>query len=133
MQPLNANKKEEWLDCLWELEHDLGKYLNLPVTWLPEDAAPREVEEAVRAALFETRSSPRGVRSAREIWDGFARECEELLKTASRGEALVRAVDKALAWQDKLQAAPAHRDAVTADFAGVAEAIRALIEEVGGA
>lgn len=133
MQPLNANKKEEWLDCLWELEHDLGKYLNLPVTWLPKDAAPREVQEAVRRALLETRSSPRGVRSAREIWGGFARECEELLKTASQGEALVRAVEKALAWQDKLQAAAAHRDAVTADFAGVAEAIRALIEEVGGA
>ncbi len=131
MHPLCATKKEQWLDCLWELEHDLGKYLNLPLLWLPEGADDSEVKEAVREALLETRRGPRGTRGARQIWDGFASECEELLEVAENGEALVLAVQKAFAWQDALKdPAGLNRGRVSADFKGVTAAIRALIEEV---
>jgi hypothetical protein len=43
--------KEELLEALSDLKHDLGKYIKLPVTMLPREADPSEVALEVKRAF----------------------------------------------------------------------------------
>ena len=61
--------KEELLDILLDLKHDLGKYLRLPLALLPADASPKEVREALKTGLFSTRKSGVKTTSAQELFD----------------------------------------------------------------
>lgn len=123
--------RDDLLDLLWDLQHDLGKYLRLPLQMLPADAPPGEVRAAVLRALEQTRVGPSGTRSAAEVWAGFVAEAGTAWTGSPAAAVLDQAVARALAWRDPArEGSPLDRGVVTADFAAVTEAIRALREEI---
>lgn len=124
--------RDDLLDALLELQHDLGKYLSLPLAWLPPDAGPDEVREAALKALKKTRTSPTGSRSARDLWQAFLDEAEGGLKEAGKWPPLKTAVARALAWTETIEMAdaPPDRAMITEDFRRVTNAIRDLIKEL---
>ena len=124
--------RDDLLDALFDLQHDLGKYLCLPLSWLPPEATPEEVRQATLKALLETRSGPAGNRSAADLWETFLEEVGEELQSAQQWPALNAAVSRALAWTETAQRAdaPPSRPIITKDFTRVAETIRDLIKEL---
>jgi len=125
--------RDEMLDALLDLSHDLGKYLRMPLAMLPAEAGPGDVREALEHALRRTRVGPRGVRGAREIWAGFHEECAAALAGRPGFDALAGAVARALAWERAIDGVEEiDRAALTRDFADVSRRIRELIEEVSG-
>lgn len=117
-------------DLLLDLAHDLGKYLRMPLAFLPRDAPPHEVHAAVRKALLETRPGPK---PARTVWESFLAEAGPLPRNAAM-TAMTRAVERALRWetQAKAPAATLDRDAVEADFNAVGKAIRTALAATEG-
>jgi hypothetical protein len=126
-------QREDLIDAVAELEHDLGKYLCLPLALLPRPAGPEDVRAALCTALLETRKGPRGVQSAEDLWRAFAAEAGPALRGRPAYDRLAAAVAGALAWRAHLSPGEAvERERVEADLRAVAEAIRALREEVEG-
>ena len=124
-------KREELVDLLSDLQHDLGKYLRLPFSLLPREADAGQVRAALEAALFQTRRGPAGTRGAREIWKTFLDEAGGRLSGFAAFSVLESAVLRALGWRRALEnAAPLDRGSVEADLGAVAAAIQALLEEV---
>ncbi len=126
--------QDDLVDALLDLQHDLGKYLNLPLAMLPTDATDDDVRQAAHEALFRTRRGPDGrggpsqVTGAAEIWAAFLAEVGEALDERPVYGALRLAVDRAFAHGDALAAAdPA---ALRADLGAVSPAIRAVLREV---
>lgn len=120
-------------DALAELVHDLGKYLRLPLAWLPADASPDDVHAAARQALFATRRAGSTTTTAAEIWTAFTDEVGDNLTHLAGWSTLTQAISRAFAWGDRLNgpiAEPIDRAAVTADMSAVSPAIRALLDEV---
>lgn len=115
-------------DALAELAHDLGKYLRLPLAWLPADAAPADVRAAAEKALFATLRSGGTQTSAAELWTRFLAEVDDHLAGFAHWPPLVDTVRTALGWGDRLDAID--RAAITRDVSAVAPAIRALLDEV---
>lgn len=115
-------------ELLADLQHDLGKYLRMPLSFLPPDASYEDVHRALRKALLTTRETPAGVRSARSIWNAFCADARAALEHQPQFVELERAVARALLWEDAAQAAPAPlpRPALEADLQAVSPAIRAL-------
>lgn len=121
-------------DMLMDLQHDLGKYIRMPLSFLPDGASDDEVRAAVRKALKETRSAAGKTRTARELWDAFASEAGAPLKTFAGFAALERAVEQALKWEAVVDAgAPVDRTRAEKDLAAVGPAIRALLQELDDA
>lgn len=129
--PLPPAQLNELLDILVELQHDLGKYLRVPLGFLPAGASDAEVRGALRRALLQTRTSGGHTVSARQLWE---RACEEGGTTLARAPgfaAVEQAVERALAWEAALQQeAPVDRQQAQADLSGVAEAIRNLVTDL---
>ncbi len=125
------SSREELLDALYDLQHDLGKYLLQPLMWLPLDADPAQVREAASKALLKTREGPAGTRTADDLWQAFLDEVGAALEDTTAWPQLALAVQQALQWQETLKTAdaPPDRAMITADFKHVAESIRTLIEE----
>ncbi len=119
---------DDLLDALSDLQHDLGKYIAMPVTMLPADASDADLREALRAALRETRRSPTGIRSARGLWEAFLAEVGDALAQTPGWRRLHVTVDAALAWETHLSGnAPLDRGAVTDDLRAVSEQLRDLM------
>jgi 4-alpha-glucanotransferase len=116
------------IDELCDLQHDLGKYILLPLSFLPADAPAVEIRAALRRALSETRSNRDRVVPARELWREFQAAVGDSLEHLSTYAALRRAVERALAWEE--MTGELDRAAVTADLAAVRPAVRAVIDEV---
>lgn len=116
-------------ELLADLQHDLGKYLRMPLSFLPPDAPYEDVHKALRKALLCTRETPNGVRSARGIWTAFCADARPALEDQPLFVELERAVARALLWEDAAQAPPAPlpRPALEADLQAVTPAIRALL------
>lgn len=126
-------EREDLLDALLDLDHDLGKHIRLPVSMLPADASQLELREALATALLRTRRGPRGTSGARGIWREFEREAGGALAGLEGAESLRAALEKALAWEDALKKDERiDRGALERDLAEVRERIRDLIEEVSG-
>ncbi len=124
--------RQELIDHLSLLEHDLGKHLALPLGMLPAGAAPAEVREALVTSLRRTRRTRGRVLSARQIWAAFRSEAgEALLASGERWSAVCAAVERALAWEERLAGSDIDRDAALADLSAVRPAIRALLVELG--
>ena len=122
---------DDLLDALADLQHDLGKYIAMPVTMLPADATDADLRDAVRGALRETRIGPNGTRSAQSIWDGFQAEVGDTIDGTPGWDLLINAVAKALAWDSRLVGnAPLDRSAVTGDLRAVSMRIRGLMEQL---
>ncbi len=122
---------EELLDLLLELQHDLGKYLRLPLTMLPDDADEAVFREALERALRQTRKGPSGVRPARDIWHDFLSELGGELRDSDGLRALREAVSRALSWDGVLEDAsePIDRTTVVAELSAVGARIGDLIAE----
>ena len=133
MTGLDRADRETVLDLLFDLQHDLGKYLRLPVAMLPAEAAPADLRAALAEALLRTRIGPSGTRSARGVWTAFLADLAD--RPGLDLEALRTSVETALAWETALEAdrpLPS-RSEILADLDGVTAAIRALIMEVENA
>jgi len=133
---LTAADREALLDRVLDLQHDLGKYLRLPLRMLPKNASDADVHAALHEALLTTRRDAKGaVRGARAMWDEFASAASsssgDLAKSAAF-TALRAAVERALTWESAL-ADPKKtisRAAVDDDFAAVQAALAALRDEL---
>jgi hypothetical protein len=124
----------EIVDAVLDVKHDLGKYIRMPIAMLPVGAPDALVRVALLQALQKTRTGPKGVRSARSIWDAFSAEVAEVLKEKPAFAVLAEAVARALTWEDKATAAdPIDRSSVEADFAAVGARIQELLNEVSRA
>jgi len=124
----------EIVDAILDVKHDLGKYIRMPIAMLPEDATDTAVREALLQALRRTRVGPRGVRSARSIWDDFEAEVAPSLGKEPTFVALADAVARALAWEERaVGAAPIDLRSLEAEFAAVGARIQELLNEVSSA
>ncbi len=121
---MSTDPKEELLEALFDLAHDLGKYLRLPLAWLPAEATEAEVREALERALLRTREG-----AARALWDRFREETGGGAEGLDSFPALAAAVAQALSWEDRL-AGPIDRAAALHDLSAVGDAIRTAIEEL---
>ncbi|MEZ4463797.1 MAG: hypothetical protein R3F43_04560 [bacterium] len=67
-----------------DLQHDLGKYLRLPLAWLPADADDAGVHAAARELA---RHPPGGgqTHAAADIWRAFLADVQGTWTTAPRG------------------------------------------------
>jgi len=126
--------RDDVLDALLDLKHDLGKYLRMPLAMLPAEATESEVREALETALLKTRSGPKGVRTAEDLWSAFTEEVGSALDGYEATAGLREAVARALEWKDALarQDTVVDREQVQADMSAVGEAIQRTIEEVHG-
>lgn len=124
--------KEDLLDLLLDLKHDLGKYIVLPVSMLPADAGTEQVHQALEMALMRTRVGPRGVRSAGQIWKEFVADEQGRLAHLVGRPALTGAVENALALERVLRpgSQPPVRLLLRRKLAAVSVAIADLIEEL---
>ncbi len=119
------------IDLLLDLSHDLGKYVRMPLAFLPADADAEAVREAVRKAVLETRQGSKGTRSARSLWEAFLVQGGEALAGLRSFAALEVAVASALAWEERLDAEGGiDRVRAQEDFDAVSTAIRAVTEEL---
>ncbi len=121
-------EREDLVDELLELHHDLGKYIHLPLSFLPADASPADVAAAVEAGLQRTRRGPGGVESADAIWTAFEIAFAGRLESYPSFGRLRDVVRRALAWADVR--GELDRAAVSADLTAVAPAVRGVIDEV---
>ena len=128
----DPEKLEELVDALYELKHDLGKYIRLPVAMLPKEAPLEDVIAAVTRGIDRTRNGPRGVRSARDIWRAFHAEWGDALGALEIYEALGVAVERAVGWSAQVAAADSEwrRADVERDLTAVGRGIEALLVEV---
>jgi hypothetical protein len=125
--------RDDLLDALFDLKHDLGKYIRLPVAMLPADSTAADLRQALGRALLKTRQGPRGDRPAREIWTAFTEEVGRAVDERETAGQLRRAVERALGWERALaddDDTPLDRAALEADLTAVSRCIQALIEEV---
>lgn len=128
--------KEDILELLFDLKHDLGKYIRLPLAMLPSQADDTQVRRAVVQALRETRVSAHRVQSAAQIWQDFLTQIGEAdgLKHGYAFFRLEKAVHNALKWEraifDSSASAPLDRRVVQEDLNGVDQAIIDLIDEI---
>lgn len=128
------NHAEDLLDALYDLKHDLGKYIRMPVLMLPKDADPEVVAAEVERAIDRTRKGPTGVRSAMEIYRAFTAEWESVASAFKEYRALENAVERAVAWRRKVKSPDTSwtRAELERDLTQVGETILALIREVEG-
>ncbi|MCA9525515.1 MAG: hypothetical protein KC549_04350 [Myxococcales bacterium] len=126
---MDAPAPDTLVDLLADLQHDLGKYLRLPLAWLPADAGDDDVREAAREALLATRRAGGRVHAAADIWQAFLADVQDDLAARAGWPPLVAAVARVLAWTPRLDG-PLDRAALQADLAAVSPAIRALLDEV---
>ena len=123
---------DDLLDILMDLQHDLGKYIRLPLAMLPADPSADQLKDALEQALLRTREANGKAHPAREIWQAFLDESEGQWNRFSAYQKLVDSVKRALGWERFLSGrlkAESLQD-ILRDMQGVQEAIRDLIEEV---
>ncbi len=115
---------DDLIDAVVDLQHDLGKYLRLPISMLPVDATPEAVRAAASEALLQTRRGPSGVTPAAEIWAAFVEEVAGALDQRPEFRRLSCAVAQALAHTGATDSADPEE--LRADLGAVGPAIRAL-------
>ena len=126
---LSMPPNDDIIDALTDLQHDLGKYIHMPLSYLPEEAPADEVLAALRRGLLETRTAPSGLVSARALWDAFVAEAGSTVSEYDAYRALSQTVQRALAWVDRMDL-PIDRQRAQTDLAAVAPATRALREAI---
>lgn len=120
--------RDDLVDALLDLQHDLGKYLRLPLAMLPPDASEDDLRQAAADALLRTRRGPTGVTPAATVWRDFLAEVGDALDARPSFQALGATVDRALAHGACV--ATADVSALRADLSAVSPAIRAVLDEV---
>jgi hypothetical protein len=130
--------REECLERLEGLRHDLGKYLVLPVAMLPAAADRAALATALDEGLHRTRRSAAGTRDARSLWDEFQAAAGAALSRFGAHAQLSLAVERALGWGEALKdpTRPLERAQILRELRAVGEAIdglaQALRDELAG-
>ena len=126
--------QEDLEDALDDLAHDLGKYIHLPLSLLPETASADEFHEAAELALMRTRRASTGDQSAHDLWTAFRQEVGNELMAYPGWVELEQAVAKALGWTERLGGAYRTEDRMNLiyDLRAVAPAIRVLRGQIDG-
>ena len=126
--------KEELLEALYDLKHDLGKYIKLPVLMLKKEASAVELSAEVIRAVEQTRKGPKGVLSAQMLLSNFEDEWGTYVEGEATYARLTSAVDDAGALAMRAKTAPESltRGEVESVLFSVADAIEALLREVEG-
>jgi hypothetical protein len=135
MEEGNLLNRDDLLDALYDLKHDLGKYIRLPVAMLGSDAGQSDLRDALKTAIYETRRGPGGVHGSREIWDEFVRECDAGLKSFATYGRLRDTCERVIgigACLENEQQIP-DKEKLLEDLGKVTVAIQDLIEEVKSA
>jgi hypothetical protein len=132
---MTHDEKEDLLEALSDLKHDLGKYIKLPVTMLPGDADSAEVARQVKQAIQRTRRGPEGDRPAADIFGAFTAEWDEVIRAFRGYRTLCRALARAISWSTRVDEGPQtwSRKDVEADLKMVGETIQALMQEIESA
>lgn len=132
MAATQTREHEDILDLLLDLQHDLGKYIRMPLAYLPRDATADAIHAALHTALFETRKGPRGTRSARQMWEAYAATVGDSVRSTAAYPALVAAVERALGWEAAASDTERQldRQSAEADLSAVGPAIRAVVQEL---
>ncbi|MBN2340039.1 MAG: hypothetical protein JXX29_09595 [Deltaproteobacteria bacterium] len=129
-------KKDELIDILMDLKHDLGKYVFLHLSHLTTDSPADMIEEALHAALFETRKIGVEHQSAEQIWLRYKSEIDALDYPFGGYERLVNAANETLAMKRFLtsggESAPPHVGQIQKIARGISETIMQIIEEEQG-
>jgi hypothetical protein len=113
------------IDVLADLQHDLGKYLRLPLAWLPADADAYAEQEAADSELVAPHRGPAGTRTAAEFWAACCDEIPTFINSPVAAP-LRACVDRALGWVERL-GPDLDRAALTADLNAVGPVITDLI------
>ena len=117
--------KDELIDILLDLKHDLGKYLFLHLSHLTSDSPAETTLDALKVALFETRTVGGRVESAEAIWGRYRQEIDALNYAFAGYDRLIRCVEDALAMRGFVD--PAH--ATRAPHAGEVQQIARRVSE----
>lgn len=137
-----GDEREDLIDLLLDLEHDLAKYLAMPFGFLPAGAQPDEVRCALSRALLATQQGSGGTRPARALWAQFVAVAPAALRRSPRYAVLETAVETALAWERCVRplspaggppadlSVPLDRAAIERDLRAVSPAIRDLINHL---
>jgi len=126
--------REETLESLDSLKHDLGKYLRMPVAFLPKDASTKDIRDALMMALHQTKSKGGRYESARELWEDFVEKNAHNLNQFAEYTVLRKGVDRAIQWERALQDdALLDQNAITRDLGEVHNQITRLIGAVSDA
>ena len=125
-------ERDDLLDAIDDLAHDLGKHARLPLRMTPIEVDEQTVRAAGLTGLLRTRRSPRGDMSAEDIWARFKADVGNNLSGLSSWQPLGDAVDTALAWipvlQDQTRGFERHE--LDRDLLAISKAIRTLREEL---
>lgn len=129
---LTPEKKDELLDACLGLQGALGQQLFNHVAHLNRRSDDDDIREALDEALNRTILVDGEVKTARKIWQEFARQHTKDLRPYEDFGELVSAVRTALAWNDALNDpdTPIHRQEMKADLTGISNAIRDLVIEL---
>lgn len=107
-------------DAAERVRHDVGKYVVFEVAWLPPDAGPAALRDALRSDLLATRRGPDGATGAVALWRALRPGLPDAPEVAELDDRF-RALERGL---PALDAEPPDPDALRA-LAATAEAIRA--------
>lgn len=132
MFEMNADTKEALEESLYDLKHDLGKYVRLPVSMLPKDAPWAEVVAQVDRAVLQTRNGPAGALSAAMLFDRFHEEWGAQLADLPSYAALRASVASACALPKQIlqNESGLTREGVEAVLFEVSQSIQRLMDEV---
>jgi hypothetical protein len=132
MSNMDTDTREALEESLYDLKHDLGKYILLPVSMLPDDATREAVAAQTRRAILQTVKGPRGELSAAALFEKFALEWKETLASFETYREVERSVAAATALLDELaQKGPVLTRARAAAVLGeVSCSIQRLMDEV---
>jgi hypothetical protein len=132
MSTMDTKTKEALLESLYDLKHDLGKYIKMPVSMLPKDAKWDEVTVQAVKAILETRKGQSGVISAKMLFDQFAAEWETRLAGNEAYQQIAFSVQVAVALVGRIERHDAglSREGVEQTLGAVTVAISKLQDEV---
>ncbi len=118
------------VDLLYDLKHDLGKYIVLPVAMLPASSDSSAVKKALYNALYKTRVKGDESVSALQIWNGYKYKIKKQL-SCELWSLLNGAVDKVLALDMVVSSESfVHRDTVLKELTGLSDTIFIIIKRV---
>jgi hypothetical protein len=132
MSMMDTATKEALLESLYDLKHDLGKYIKMPVAMLPKDASWDEVTAQVRKAVHKTRKGQSGEISAATLFQRFVDEWEQHLASNKAYQQVALSVEAAIELNDRVeQCEPGLTRAEIEQVLGaVSIAISSLMDEV---
>lgn len=115
-------------EILDDLRHDLGKYIALPLSFLPADADDAAIREAIRQGILQTRRQGSSIRTAHELYVEFVDEVGHDLSHLPGWTVLQDAMSTVMAWIDILddKTEPVDRVAAERELKAVSQAIRQL-------